>query len=167
MLEHSCLQVACWTSVTTAGSAPVWTRSISDAAGNPLGFVRFQGRAKASWFSWLRGARLEVYETDDVSHLMTVVRSWGMTRTWKVLDADERRVGFVYPTSLVDATGARRGSLDRRDRILDPAGQVLASFRKSTPLILEVTFAADQAANPFLRMLLLAGILAQDSSPVR
>ena len=159
MLEHATLHLGCWTSATEG-----WTRTVTDAAGNPLGFVRFVGSTKASWFSWLRGARLEVYETDDASHLMTLVRSWGMTKNWDVFDADERRVGNIGPPSLVDANGERRGSLDV-ERILDPSRQTLATFRKLTPLILEVTFAADQAANPFLRMLLLAGILVQDASP--
>src|SRR4051794_30360819 len=127
MLEHARLHIAGWTA-----AAKGWTRAVSDEAGSPLGFIRFTGRTKASWFSWLRGTRLEVYETDDASHLMTLVRSWGMTRIWDVYDADDQHIGSVYLSSLVDATGERRGYIDV-ERIVDPSRQTLATFRKPAP----------------------------------
>ena len=102
--------------------------------------------------------------TDDASHLMTLVRSWGITRTWNLYDADDRHIGSIGPSRLVDANGERRGTLDA-DQILDANRQTLATFRKLTTLKAEVTFAADREANPFLRMLLLAAILVQDASP--
>ena len=67
MLEQASLLVHGW----TQQEGP-WTRPISDAAGRPLGFVRLGGEAGTSWLSWFRKARLDVFETEDASHLMTV-----------------------------------------------------------------------------------------------
>jgi hypothetical protein len=169
MLEHSCLHVDAWTLTEMGDLVQAWIRRIRDAGSKPVGFVRFHGQAPPSWFSWLRGARLDVYETDDASYLMSLVRSWGMARTWEVYDAEERHVGAVYHSSLVDSNGERRGYLVREDhqrgRIVDPAHQVLARFRKETGSDLEVIFTRQASANPFLRMLVLGSILTLDPAP--
>ncbi len=171
MLEHPCLRLAPWTRADAA-----WIRAVTDAAGGAVGFARFVGKSKSSWFSWLRGMRLDVYETDDASHLMTLIRPWGMFRIWDVYDADEQRIGSIYPPSIVDSNGERRGYLDLRGRengqLISPYANgdgvaPLATFQSRLPHFLEVTFAHDPAANPFLRMLLLAAVLAQDPSPPR
>ncbi len=169
MLEESRLHVSGWNLATTLDGA--WIRTIYHPLGRQLGFVRFAGTARPAWFSWLRGLRLDVYETDDASHLMTLLRPWGMFRMWDVYDADEQCIGSIYPPSLVDSDGERRGYLDLRDggdgSILDQSRQVIATFRAANLTTLEVTFTADPEGNPFLRMLLLAGILVQDPSPPR
>src|SRR5690242_11430614 len=108
MLEHSCLHVAPWTP-TRADAFQSWIRPISASPSTPLGFVRLEGAFRTAWFSWLRSVHLDVYETEDASHLMRLIRSWGVLQLWDVYDAEERRVGSIYPPSLVDAEGERRG----------------------------------------------------------
>lgn len=169
MLEHSCLHVTSWTRDTRTGSTSVWLRRICDKGAHPLGFVRFAGEPRRSWFSWLRGARLDVYETEDESHLLTLIRPWGILRPWQVYDAEDRRVGSIYLPSLLDTDGHRRALLDATDRdhgiIRDPQDRVLASFHSTPATELEVIFQPELDANPFLRMLLLGGILLLEGAP--
>lgn len=168
MLEHACLHIHPW---NRTAALEDWTRRVTDAAANPLGFVRFEAKPESWWFSWMRGVRLELYETADASHLMTMIRSWGMSRVWEIYDAEERYVGSIYPPSLVDSEGGRRGYLDvaSRDqaRILDADGSVLATWQRTSSGLLEATFASDPSGNPFLRMLVLAGVIAQEPLPKR
>src|ERR1051325_7551240 len=74
MLEYACLHVGGWTQTTLPDSSSAWTRLITDSAAKSLGFVRFAGDTGSWWFSWLRKVRLEVFETEDASHLMSLVR---------------------------------------------------------------------------------------------
>jgi len=168
MLEYSVLQVGLWTERPAAGSAPTWVRHIAGAAGQPLGFVRFDGAVRSPFFSWLRSVRLEVYETDDASHLMSLVRAWGVLRIWDVYDAEERRVGSIYPPNLVDSEGQRRGFLEHhgpdRGKALDPANHVLATFQRRLDS-LDLAFMPEPAPNPFLRMLILGAVLCLDPAP--
>jgi hypothetical protein len=110
-----------------------------------------------------------VYETEDASHLMSLVRSWRLLHIWDVYDAEECRIGSIYPPSVLDSTGQRRGYLDcaqpEQGAVVDTANHILASFRKQRANQLEVVFMPDPAANPFLRMLLLASFLILDSMP--
>jgi hypothetical protein len=167
MLEHSSLLVQPWTR-TKLPDGDGWTRSITDAQGSPLGFVRYRKQSALTWMFWLRKPRLDVFETDDASHLMSLTRSWTMFRIWDVLDAEDRHVGSIYPRSVNADHGGALGYLDavnnEHGRILDPANQVLATFAKLGTAI-EVTFAPESAANPFLRMLLLGCILTLDANP--
>jgi hypothetical protein len=166
MLEHASLHVDGWSREEKAGLA-VWIRGIQSATSQPVGFVRLQGGT--SWFGWLRSVRLEVYETEDASHLMSVVRSLGLLRIWTVYDAEGRRVGSVTPRRLLDSEGERRGEMiyvDRREgEIIDLDRHVLARFTRKSGAALEVTFTADAAINPFLRMLVLGSILALEPGP--
>ena len=162
MLEHSSLLVHGW-----LHRPPLWTRPITDSTGRSLGCVHLEEIADASWFSWLRKVRLDVYETEDASHLMSLTRSWGMLRAWDVYDAEDRHVGTIHPKTLMTAERVRLGVLDfeseDQGQILDPAGQVLASYRKKPGNVLEVTLSPPP--HPFLRMLILGSILTLNPTP--
>jgi len=104
-----------------------------------------------------------VFETDDASHLMSVTRSWGMLRIWEVDDAEDRHVGTVYAKSLVSSDGERLAWIEP-GRLLDPAGQQLASFSKRTR-----AWRSDirVAAESIPAMLVLGCALALDPGPHR
>jgi hypothetical protein len=166
MLEHSSLLVHGWTLKALADGEKAWIRPIADAGGRSLGFARFVGNPQSAWFSWFRKRRLDIFETDDASHLMTLTRSWGMLRSWDLHDAEDRHVGNVYSRTIVSGEGEQLGFLDRQGgRILDPASRVLARFGSKSAGILEVKFTHESTANPFLRMLILGCILTLDPTP--
>jgi hypothetical protein len=100
---------------------------------------------------------------------MTLIRPWGLSRLWDVWDAEDRRVGTIYPPILLDGDGGRRGYLDAGDRmhgkILNPAAHVLAEFERRNDQVTVLRFAADLGPNPFLRMLLLGGVIVQEPQP--
>jgi hypothetical protein len=169
MLEHSSLLVHGWTRTTLADAAEAWIRPITDSAARPLGFVRYQKLPALSWFFWLRKVRLDVFETEDASHLMSLTRSWTMLHIWDLHDADERYIGSVYPKTLVASAGESLGFLDlqsgEQGRILNPSGHALVRFCKKNGASLEVAFAPDPVANPFLRMMMLGCLLTLDPRP--
>jgi hypothetical protein len=168
MLEHASLFIHGWTRSIQADGLEAWTRSIVDADGRQLGFVAYQRLAANSWLFWLRKIRLDVYETEDASHLLSLMRSWTMRSIWDLYDAEERHIGCIYPKSLVASDGSLLGFLDmetrNQGRILDHAGGVLATFTRCASRI-ELTFASEPTGNPFLRMLMLGAILALDPEP--
>jgi hypothetical protein len=165
MLEHSPLLIHPWSHKPLA-DGPAWVRPITDSAGLALGFLRLDGEPNASWFAWLRKVRLEVFETDDASHLMTLTRLWGISSSWDVEDAELRRVGTVYPKTLVSSENQRLGYIDRDDgRILDPMGRVLARFSRTGAGVVDVAFMAEAPGNPFLRMMMLGSILTAEPMP--
>ena len=169
MLEHATLHIHGWTRSTQPDGAEAWTRPITGAAGQPLGFVRSQKLTAHSWFFWLRKLRLDVFETEDASHLMSLTRSWTMRSIWDLHDAEERHVGYVYPASLVASEGGLLGFLHLeargQGRILDHAGRVLTRFASNNADPLAVSFGPGPADNPFLRMLILGCILTLDPKP--
>ena len=75
MLEHSALLVYDWTQAVQPDGKNAWIRRIADAAAQPLGFVRCERHFTPTWLSWLRKVRLDVFETQDASHLMSLTRS--------------------------------------------------------------------------------------------
>lgn len=163
MLEHASLLVHGWQKKVEPDGGLAWMRPITDAAGQPLGFVRFDGAARGSWFSWFRKVRFDVFETDDASHLMSVTRSWGMLRIWEVDDAEDRHVGTVYANSIVSSEGERLALIEF-ESIVDAGGQRLATISKKAAVV-ELTFAPPP--NPFLRMLVLGCVLALEPGPNR
>jgi hypothetical protein len=100
---------------------------------------------------------------------MTLIRPWGLSRLWDIWDAEERRVGCVYPPILLDGDGGRRGYINVEDgmhgKILNPAARVLAEFERRSDEVTVLRFAADLEQNPFLRMLLLGGVIVQEAQP--
>ena len=168
MLENASLLVHGWTQRAEPDGGRAWIRPITDTAGHPLGFVRLAGDARGSWFSWFRKVRLDVFETDDASHLMSVSRSWGMLRIWEVDDAENRHVGTIHANSIISSDGEQLAAIEHesseRVHLFDSIGRPLANFGQSTACV-ELTFAA--ASNPFLRMLVLTCVLAQEPAPNR
>lgn len=162
MLEHATLLIHPWTRTTLDG-AEAWLRSITDAAGRSLGFVRLN-LASLSWLFWVRKPQLEVFETEDAAHLLSVTRSWTMLSIWDVHDAEERFVGRIYPKSIVAGEGESIGFLDQ-ERILDAHGNAILRFSKRNGGVVEVAFGADTASNPFLRMMLLGCVLTLEPKP--
>lgn len=165
MLESVSLLIHPWTRKVNAHTGTSWIRSITDAAGRPLGFVRME--ADFTWFSWLRKTRLAVYETDDASHLMTLTR--GLFARWEIVDAENRHVGGLYAQNIVTSDHTRLGRLltdaDGSGIIDDGHSKQRARFSRKEGEMLEVSFAVDPAANPFVRMLVLASILTLDPLP--
>ena len=62
MLEHSRLLIHAWGHSPTPDGESAWTRTITDDAGQRLGFVRLTSDSARSWFSWLRGVQLDVFD---------------------------------------------------------------------------------------------------------
>ena len=169
MLESSSLLFAAW-ALPEAGPAG-WTRAVHDAASHAfLGTVRVGEPARKAWFSWLRPYRLEVLETADAALLLTLVRSRSLMRLWDLYDAEEWRVGSLYPPVLLDADGVRRGFTQilapDRGEVRSPAGHLLAGFEITAGQAARLTFAPDLEANPFLRMLLVANVLTLQLPPL-
>jgi hypothetical protein len=159
MLEQSTWVLEPWTCDAASSDAPAQVANICDAAGKRLGFVRLHDPSKSSWLSWLGRVRLDVFETDDASHLMTLRRAWGVLGSWDIEDADQRHVGTIYSKTVVTATSDRLGYIDRGEgRILDAAGKVLARLA-TTSAACQIHLAAGVSANPFVRMLVFGSAL--------
>jgi len=159
MLEHSSLRLHGWSRV---GSA--WQRTVTDVQGNVLGTIRFPPVAP-SWFSWFVRPRLEILETADNAHLMTMVRVWGFQRGWNVLDADEIFVGTVYPRSIISADGYEIARPQQHDIVASEKQVILLRHATNPASELEMTFSGDTMRNPFVRMLLLASVVSLDATP--
>ena len=169
MLEHSQLLLQGWTKKPLPEGGLAWVRTIADASDHLLGFVRLDGVPAASWFSWFRKVRLDVFETEDASHLLTITRSWGVLQIWEVDDAEGRHVGTIHTKNIVSSEGGRLAYFDPQPgdqgRILDPVGRVLARFAKKPGGVWELTFTPEPATNPFLRMLALGSVLTMEAVP--
>ncbi len=131
-------------------------RAIVDAAtGAPLG----SARPAAPGPTWLPGRPvLEVREDGDAPLLFTVRRDWWPLARHEVRDADGRLVGRLAGPLVTGYAGlpvAARGS-DGAYRAAD--GRVLARVERGRAGV-EVSFAEEADADPFLRMLLLAAAL--------
>jgi hypothetical protein len=164
MLETASLLIHPWQLESTG-----WARRVANGTnGAVLGQARWLGLPKRAWYDWLRGQRIDVLETEDAALLMTVVRSWGFARTWDLYDAEERRVGAIAAPVLIDSEGGRRAYLDGhpdRGTFLSPLSRLLAEYEVRSGDGTRLRFAADLEPNPFLRMLLLAGVLTQEVPP--
>jgi len=168
MLECPLLLVHPWVQKTLGRGALEWMRLIRGETGQSLGFVRLEGQPNLSWFAMLRKVRLDVFETEDASHLMTLTRRWGVLGSWVVDDAEERHVGNIYPKTIVSSENVHLGYVDREPsggRILDMHGRAMARFVRKETGVLEVAFTAELPANPFLRMLVLGSILTTEGIP--
>jgi hypothetical protein len=166
MLEQATLVIHAWAQMSQVDGTFAWTRRIDNGAGLPLGFLRFVGDPSGSWFAWLRALRLEIFETDDASFLISVTRSWGLLRTWVIQDADEQLVGSIYGDALLTSEKDVAGEIDRdQRRIADSTGKTIATYVENVGRV-ELTF-ADLPANPFLRMLILGCVVSLEAKPNR
>ncbi len=166
MLEAGQYLIGDWRSV----GDDAFCRDILHAATHErLGRVHSPTAPERGWTRWLRSYRLELRETDDDSLLIVLKRPWRILRLWDIYDADDQRMGSVYPPSILDEDGVRRAFVDRglsgRGRIISAEGRVLTELDYGVENELRVKFADDLEENPFLRMLLLASAIALDSLP--
>src|SRR5262245_30150067 len=122
-----------------------------------LGFVR-ETRGPA----WLGCGprRLDVCETEDAALLMSIEHGWFGFGKWRVLDAEESRVGGVVGNHLLDEQGSRFATL-RPDAaavsiIRDRQNRALARLETDATGNQILNFAENLEVNPFLRMVLLA-----------
>lgn len=169
MLEQSTLLVHAWMRQVSSDGAASWVRLITDAAKRPLGFVRLVGEPPSTWMSWLCKTRLEVLETDDASHLMSVTKMWGILARWVVEDAEERHVGTVYAKSIVSSEPTVLGYLDMSADgtgcVRDPHNRVMIRFTGEAAGIVEISFLPQLSVNPFVRMMMLASVLTMAPTP--
>jgi hypothetical protein len=162
MLEEPALLVCSW----AAEGEGVRKRLIRAAAtGRILGFAR--APAAASWWPWLSGRTVQVFETEDASLLATLEGPRGLRRTWDVLDADTRRVGFLYRGGIWRASGGRLGIREpvaggKGARFLAPDGAELATIQAQPEQNTVLRFKEALEGKPFDRMLLLAEALTTD-----
>ena len=171
MLELAHYLISDWRRVADGTEVGACVRDIQDATTRAhVGRVHGGTSAKKGWLRWLRSYRLEVKETDDESLLLVLNRPWRVFRLWDVYDADNLRIGSVYPPSILDEEGVRRAFVERglsgRGRIVSVEGRTLAEMSSSASNELHLRFADDLEENPFLRMLLLASAIALDTLPV-
>jgi hypothetical protein len=158
MLEHGELVLRPWASARRTGSvAP--TRSICDARGNSLGFAVRHPAVGWLFWPWSWPERVDVYETEDESLLLTATRGWA--NTWKVRDAEERLVGQLRGGYVYDGTAeclaVREPAMERPDRFVSGT-ETLAEWAVRGEEI-RLVFAERLDKEPFAKMVLLAAVL--------
>jgi len=164
MLEQPALLLGPWCPADDPAQPPARKRVISvPATGDLLGFAT-STEAGFSWWSWLRRQAIRVFETEDASLLMTLSRSWGLSRAWAVRDADERSVGFVYRSVLMDMDGrrlavARGADGNERGAFVGANGRELGTFENRTGHGVLLAFGDALEGSPFARMILLGAVL--------
>jgi hypothetical protein len=109
--------------------------------------------------------KVEVFESEDESLLMTLYRPWGLGRKWDVVDAEGRRVAQLCRDVVFDGLGERLATMsagaDSSEMALrDCEGEILASWRDAEGQSRYFRFGKGVADNPFWRMAALAGVLA-------
>lgn len=183
MLEYHALLLR---NLPHAQSAPVaGSVAILDViSGNTLGSVRSCG----AWSRWLAPSAWDIFETEDLSHVFSLRRTWPWSPEWTVHDAEGHCVGSVLsrPPRWTDLrlflSDVRRPNFDRlvETRIEDHQGRCIARVQDDgdtrrflaisgtelgclsrKPEGSELTFAPTTLENPFLRMLLLAAALVR------
>ncbi|MCS6852134.1 MAG: hypothetical protein NZ700_13310 [Gemmataceae bacterium] len=168
MLESSCLRLCPWadTPHSSAGLPTAPCRDIVHGATNSrLGFVY----RRPTRLPFLKPIALELYEGDDASYLCSVRRSWCLPFGWRVRDAEDKVVGSISGSWILDAG-------DRPVAFLRHASAAKVSFcgidgaewaeltRQDGGGVFTFTGVPDD--NPFLRMLLLAAaVLQADRGP--
>ena len=177
MLEQPSLLLRPWLhSFETAGPQTMtrsagWLRIIVNPATNQsLGFAAWDTTGIAGLLAWLGRKRIQVYETEDESLLLTLCRPWGWARTWEVRDAEERRVAHVFRDSVYDGYGARLATIsmssDGSEAALRGAeGIVLGTWQDLPGQGCYVRFGKGLENHPFVRMAVLAVVLAQPPWP--
>ena len=138
------------------------------------------------WSRWFAPSAWDVFETDDLSHVFSLRRSWPWSPEWAVHDSEGHWVGTVLtpPVRFIDLrlflSDVRRRSFERigetriedgqglcvarlqekgdTGQFLSIAGAELGCFSRSGDDC-ELTFGEALADSPFTRMLLLAAAL--------
>jgi hypothetical protein len=143
-----------------------WLRIIADpATDRPLGFAAWETAGLSAWLAWLGRKKIQVFESEDESLLMTLYRPWGLMRMWEVLDAEERRVGRLFRDAIFDGYGSRLATMsvtaDGSEMVLRATtGTVLGTWQDIPGQGCFFRFGEALDGNPFVRMVTLAGVLA-------
>jgi hypothetical protein len=172
MLEQPSLLLRRWihsvdvvwpkTRVQSAG----WVRVIVDPTSERQhGFAAWDTGLFAACFGWLGRKKIQVFESEDESLLMTLLRPWGPLRAWEVLDAEERCVGRLFRDVVYDGYGTRLAAMTptadgTETALLADAGVVLATWQDIPGHGCYFRFGESVDKNPFVRMVVLAGVLA-------
>jgi hypothetical protein len=165
MLECAGLWIRPWeiSSADSAGRAHRGVfrrRTILEPASNKVvGFVS----APQRWFSWLFRQKMEVYEGEDASLLMTVWGPGWLYRYWEIFDAEDRPRGVVDRAWLFDGVGEGLALLDlaagqNSGKFVSPTGNDLGTFQLLGAEGARLTFAHN--TDPFVRMVLLGAVLS-------
>ena len=157
MLEHNGLLLT-----TAQGEGPAtWGRNIAEP-----GSKHFLGKATHTGYSgllgWLRGETIKVYETEDLSLLMSVARPWRFSHVWRVRDADDRKVGLIHGDALWNSQGERLFETTETSNGLtvnNSAKHEVAMAQRQRDSEILVTFQPTADPNPFARMMILAKVL--------
>jgi len=176
MLEEPALLVQPWLPAQqlrwpaqTASAA--WARLLINANTDArVGCALWHGSTRRGWLAPVASRKIEVFESEDLSLLVTLWRPWGIFRSWQIHDAEENQLGQIAGTTLRDGNGARLASLrqsaDSRERSwISMAGLELGSWHVVARDDLIFRFGEVTERNPFLRMVVLAGLLALPPHP--
>lgn len=159
MLERPSLHVAPW-QVQEGKGRP--QRLISDQlTREPLGFAEWRDACSVTWLRHILPGSLEVFETDDESHLLSLTAPSVWRRGWRVRDAEERVIGRVRGDLLLDEIGEMLGHFEG-GRLFNRYGMELGNLEISEGSCI-VAFQSALDGNPFARMLLLAAALTAQS----
>ena len=153
-----------WPKAMGAGGG--WLRVlVCPATEKRLGIAAWETTGPSGWRTWLSRKRIQVFESDDESLLMTLYRPWGLARTWDVRDAEDRRVAQLLRHGVYDGSGvplARMAlSSDGSEASLRGAdGAALATWQDMPGNGRYFRFGDGFDNNPFVRMSVLAFVLA-------
>jgi hypothetical protein len=161
MLEQPALLLRPWTWEDNHRRRPV----LNAATGEPLGFVSRRQSLRWPLLRWLARRILEVYETEDASLLLILRGPPLWSRSWEVLDADERHVGMIRGGALWDRyqdflAQVELGPDGAAARFVSPAGLELASYRAGSDGVL-LQFNPALEGDPFAKMIVLGATLAR------
>ncbi len=148
-----------------------WMRTIVEPTTEcSVGFAGWDTTGLSALLAWLGRRKIQVFETEDESLLMTLRRPCGVLRMWEVEDAEERRVGHVFRETIYDAYGSRLATMTTptdgsETMLLGEAGVLLGSWQDIPGQGRYLRFGEACENNPFIRMVALAGVLAQPPWP--
>ncbi len=158
MLEQGELLLRPWAPARAGGAARA--RPICTGRGEPLGFAVRRPAAGWAFWPWARPERVEVFETEDESLLLTVTRGWA--HTWKVHDAEDRLVGQFRGAQVYDGAAEclaeRQPAGTRHERFIS-GEQTLAEWSCDGGEV-RLVYSGRLDREPFAKMVLLAAVLA-------
>ncbi len=145
-------------------------RSVCDLhTGEELGVVRSRS-SRWSLFGWLRRRHWFVLETEDEALLCSLHSTWGVFRSWDILDAEDRLVCTYSGDYLFDSKGNVGVALEKVGvpggwTFLGKGGTKLGSVNR-TPLGTELVFTPLVRNDPYAKMGLLGATLAATESRI-
>lgn len=107
------------------------------------------------WRSWLLGPAQAIHEAGEQPLVFTLRRCWTLWPRWLVEDSEGERVGTVGGPWLLDRWDEPAAQRGADGTFHSKAGALLARWDGR-----RLEFAESSRGEPFLRMLLLAAVLA-------